>query len=64
MLLKKKKTQVSNLGKKNDYDTKVSGMELKYFVTTGFNKSTNEIIGNKLKEKQLVKKIQYIWIHR
>ena len=48
---------ISSLVKK-DYNAKISDIESKYFTTSGYNKFTNEMIGNKLKEKQLVKKMQ------
>ena len=51
-----KTTNVSNLVKKNDYDAKISGVECKYFTTSDYNKFTNEVIDNKIKEKELVKK--------
>ena len=39
-----------------DYDAKISDIESKYFTTSDYNKFTNEIIDNKIKEKELVKK--------
>ena len=50
---------VSNLVKKTDYDWKISDIESKYFTTSGYNKLTNEIIDNKIKEKQLAKKSDF-----
>ena len=48
---------VSNLVKITDYDdAKIPDIESKYFTTSKYNKFMNEIIGNKMKEKELVKK--------
>ena len=39
-----------------DYDAKILDIELKYFTTSNYNKFTNEIIGNKVKEITLLNK--------
>ena len=39
-----------------DYDAKILDIELKYFTTSDYNKFTNEIIGNKVKEITLLNK--------
>ena len=50
---------ISNLVKKTEYDWKISDIESKYFTTCGYNKLTNEIIDNKIHEKQLAKKSDF-----
>ena len=39
-----------------DYDAKILDIELKYFTTSDYNKFTNQIIGNKVKEITLINK--------
>ena len=52
--VKKKNPVVSDLVKKTDYDAKISEIEGKYFTTLGYNKFTCNIIGAKIKQKELV----------
>ena len=60
-----KKPNASNLVKKKiDYDTKISDIEFKYFTKSDYNKFRNEIIHNKIKEIEVVKKIPFFWIHK
>ena len=47
---------VSNLVKKRDYDAHISHTKSKYFTTSDYNKFTTDIIDNKIKERELVKK--------
>ena len=48
---------VSNLVKKTDYDAKISGIESKHLITSDYNKFTNEVIDNKIKEKNPISPI-------
>ena len=45
---------VSNLVRETDYDTKTSDIESECFTTFDYDKFTNEIINNEIKEKKLV----------
>ena len=48
---------VSGLVKKEtDYDVKISEIEKKYFITSDYNKFTNEILDKEIKQKELVNK--------
>ena len=47
---------ISNLVNKTGYDPKITDIEYKYFTTSDYKKFTNEIIFNKTKEEELVKK--------
>ena len=50
-----KKPNPSNLvKKKKDYDANISDIESKYFLICGYDKFTNEITSNKIKENKLV----------
>ena len=44
---------VSNLVKKVDYVEKIKEIEGKYFTTSHYNKSTNNILGTKIKNKKI-----------
>ena len=47
---------VSNVVKKTNYNAKISGIEAKYFTTSGYNKFTKETLNAKIKEKGIVHK--------
>ena len=47
---------VSNLVKKVDYDAETLHIKCKYFTTANYNKFTNEKLGLKIKQKELVSK--------
>ena len=49
-------TLVIQSKKKENYDAKKLEIEFKYLTTSDYNKFKNEIIDNKIKEKNLVKK--------
>ena len=49
-------TNVTDLDKGRNYDAKLSEIESQCFTTSDYNKFTNEIIDNKIKERKLVKK--------
>lgn len=45
---------IGALAKKTDYDPKKPRIENEYFTASDYNKSTGEIINEKIKEKELV----------
>ena len=45
---------IDALAKKTDYDPKKPRIENEYFTASDYNKSTGEIINEKIKEKELV----------
>ena len=47
---------IGNLVKKKHYDAKISDIESRCLTPSDYNKFTNEITNNKIKEKQLIKK--------
>ena len=53
---KKKISNVSDLVKKTDYDTKISEIEEKYFISADYIKFTSDILDAKIKQKELVDK--------
>ena len=54
--IKNKMLDVSNVVKKTNYNAKISGIEAKYFTTSGYNKFTKETLNAKIKEKGIVHK--------
>ena len=46
----------TNLVKKTNYGTKISGIEGKHFSTSDYNKFTGDILDAKIKQKELVNK--------
>ena len=42
--------------KKTDYEAKIKYIEGKYFTTVGYNNFSSDILGVKIKEKELVNK--------
>ena len=50
-MLIKKIPDVSGVVKKTDYNTKISHIEKKYFITFDYNKLTKEILDAKIKKK-------------
>ena len=55
-VVKNKIPVVSDLGKKIDYNAKISEIEGKYFSTSDYNKFTSDILDVKIKQKELVNK--------
>ena len=47
---------VGDLVNKTNYDAKISDTEAKYFTTSDYNKSMNEMLDKKIKEKKLIDK--------
>ena len=47
---------VTGLVKKTDYDTKISGIQKKYFTTADHNRFESEILDVKTKQEELVSK--------
>ena len=46
--------------KKTDFDVKILDIQSNYFVTSNYNKFTNEIVNARIKEKDLVNKFHIL----
>ena len=46
--------------KKNDFDLKILEIQSNYFITSNYNKFTNEIVNARIKEKDLVNKFDIL----
>ena len=51
---------VNNIVKKTDFDVKILDIQSNYFVTSNYNKLTNEIVKARKKEKDLVNKFDVL----
>ena len=46
--------------KKTDFDVKILDIQSNYFITSNYNKFTNEIVNARIKEKDLVNKFHIL----
>ena len=46
--------------KKTDFDVKILDIQSNYFITSNYNKFTNEIVNARIKEKDLVNKFDIL----
>ena len=51
---------VNDIVKKTDFDIKILDIQSNYFVTSNYNKFTNEIVNARKKEKDLVNKFDIL----
>ena len=54
-MIQSKKTK-----KKTDFDVKILDIQSNYFITSNYNKFTNEIVNARIKEKDLVNKFHIL----